>query len=914
VPPYDPFRINRGYATVRGVRGSVRVSFRILDFLKKRPFSQYLLLVVLVLIIGVVAGITAIDYSNEQATFERNSGLLQVQTEENLVEALQLVDEGFKLYDNTLNRQMKENFQVFIEEYNRSGMDPQKMDLAGIQQEMGDNIDLYIINESGVIQFSTYKPEIGLDFRTEPYFFDYLNRIRLSGGFFPDRVVRETATGKLRKFAYMPTPDHRYILELGLTGEELTKERGTLQYKDIISRIASHNPYIEKIRIFNSKGQPIGNYPDISDPGEAVIFQKIFQNRKDIKNVNVSTGFTVKYLFIDLKDPDYGSDTSLVVELTYNNLLIQDALTRLLLMRLLIALIALMVGLGAALLVSEYLTRPIRGIVEDVDRIAQGDLDHTIRHSTGIEFQKLEKSINSMVSTLERTIRRQKEVESELRVSEERYKMISDLISDYAYAMKVEPSGTITLEWATGAFRSIFGTTIEEVQNEGGWSSFIHPEDTEILEEHPRKLSENKSHASEFRVISKNGEVHWINHRTQPEWDEHEGRLVRFYAAGQDITGRKHTEDELFRILKAVESASDAIGISDPCGNHMYQNHAFTSLFGYDVEELHSPCGPVILYDDTGVGREVFETIMGGYSWKGETTMVAKDGRRFPVALRADAIMDDTGNLIGLIGIHTDITARKQVEEELRQLNEDLEARVSSRTAQLETINKELESFSYMVSHDLRAPLRAIDGFSRIVLDDYTRGLPDEGKRYLSLVRENVSQMRGLIDNLINFSHMSRKSLNTSIVHPADIAREAFEELRNEQAGREIEIVIEDLPTCRADPEMLKLVYLNLISNALKFTRKCPEARIIIGSLRKDGHNVYVVRDNGIGFDMRYSPKLFVVFQRLHPAKEYEGTGLGLAIVQRIIHRHGGDVWAEAEIDRGATFFFTIDGGTGDEA
>ncbi len=865
------------------------------------------------LIICLVTGITVIDYLNEQTAFEQNSNIVQFQTEADLKESLHLVDSGFKLYDNTLNRQMKENFRIFLEEYNRSGMDPGKMDLTGIQQEMGDNIDLYIINESGVIQFSTYKPEIGLDFRTVPYFFDYLNRIRLSEGFFPDRVVRETATGKLRKFAYMPTPDHRYILELGLTGEELTKERGSLQYEVIINRIASHNPYIEKIRIFNSKGQPIGNYPDISDPGEAVLFQKIFQNRKDIKNVNVSTGLTVKYLFIDMRDPDYGSDTSLVVELTYNNLLIHDVLTRLLLMRLSIALIALMVGLGAALLVSEYLTRPIRGIVEDVDRIAQGDLDHTILNSTGIEFQKLGKSINSMVSTLEQTISRQKEVESALKISEERYRMTSDLISDYAYAMRVDPSGKFVAEWATGAFRSIIGISREEILKAGGWSSFIHPEDRGIIEEHRRKLFANESHESEFRVISRNGEVHWVNHRTQPEWDEKEGRLVRFYAAGQDITGRKQTEDELFRILKAVESTGDAIGISDPCGIHIYQNRAFTDLFGYPVEELHSPLGPIILYADQGVGRRVFETIMGGDSWKGEVTMMAKNGRQFPVELRADAIKDDKGNIIGLIGIHSDISARKQVEEELWQLNEGLEARVSSRTAQLETINKELESFSYMVSHDLRAPLRAIDGFSRIVLDDYTGELPDEGKRYLSLVRENVSQMRTLIDNLINFSHMSRKSLKIVTVHPADIAREAFDELRNEKVGRVVDIAIEDLPPCRADPDMLKLVYTNLISNALKFTRKCQETRIEIGSFRKDGHNVYFVRDNGIGFDMRYRPKLFVVFQRLHPVKEYEGTGLGLAIVQRIIHRHGGDVWAEAEIDRGATFFFTIDGGTGDE-
>jgi len=769
------------------------VTLKISDFLKKRSFYQYLLILIFLLVIAIVTGITVMDYISEQAEFEQNSNSIQSLTEEDLKESLQLVDSGFKLYDNTLNRQMRGNFKVFLEEYNRSGMDPEKMDLEMVKQELGENIDLYIINESGVIQYSTYKPEIGLDFSTIPYFFNYLNRIRLSEGFFPDRVVREAATGKLRKFAYQPTPDHRYVLELGLTGEELLKERGTLQYRDVINRIASHNPYIENIRIFNSKGQPIGDYTGVPDPEDTVLFQKILENRKDIKNVNASTGYTLKYLFIDLKDPDYGSDTSLVVELTYNNQLIQDALNQLLLTKLLFAFAALLTGLAVALLISNYLNRPIREIVEDVDRVAQGELDHKIRTPRGREFQRLEQSINAMVFTLKETISRQTEIESELRMSEERYKMTSDLISDYAYAMRVEPSGRFVAEWATGAYRSIIGISKEEILKSGGWSTFIYPEDQGILDEHRRKLFANESYVSEFRVVNKNGEIHWVNHRTQPEWDEIEGRLVRFYAAGQDITGRK------------------------------------------------------------------------------------------------------------------------RVEEELRQLNEELEARVSSRTTQLETINKELESFSYMVSHDLRAPLRAIDGFSRIVLDEYTGELPDEGKRYLSLVRDNVSQMRDLIDNLINFSHMGRKSLNIVTVHPSDIVREALDDLRNEQAGRALDILIEDLPSCRADPDMLKLVYSNLISNALKFTRQCQKARIEIGSFKKYGQNVYFVRDNGIGFDMRYSPKLFVVFQRLHPVKEYEGTGLGLAIVQRIIHRHGGDVWADAEIDQGATFFFTIDGGTGEK-
>ena len=286
----------------------------------------------------------------------------------------------------------------------------------------------------------------------------------------------------------------------------------------------------------------------------------------------------------------------------------------------LIALIALLIGLGAALLISNYLTRPIRGIVEDVDRIAQGELDHTDTQLNRERSSRgLKKASMRWYTTLKETIRKQNEVESALKISEERYRMISDLISDYAYAMRVEPSGKFVAEWATGAFRSIIGISREEILKAGGWSSFVHPEDRGILDEHRRKLFANESHVSEFRVISRNGEIHWVNHRTQPEWDEKEGRLVRFYAAGQDITGRKQTEDELFRILKAVESASDAIGISDPAGYHIYQNRAFSDLFGYQVEELHSALGPVILYADSDIGHDVFTTIMSGDSWKGES-------------------------------------------------------------------------------------------------------------------------------------------------------------------------------------------------------------------------------------------------------------------------------------------------------
>jgi two-component system sensor histidine kinase BarA len=220
---------------------------------KQSPFSHYLLGFTFLLILAIVVGIAIVDYNNAQITFQNDALLLQNQTESNIENSVHLIDTGLKLFDNTLNQQMQQGFVQFSQEYDQSGRNPARMDLAGLKQRLGGKMDLYIINESGVVEYTTYTPDLGLDFKaTAPYFYDYLTEMRLSEGFFPDRVVQEINTGKIRKFAYMPTPDHRYILELGLPGDEFKADRNTLRYTDGIESIALRNPYVSNVRIFTT--------------------------------------------------------------------------------------------------------------------------------------------------------------------------------------------------------------------------------------------------------------------------------------------------------------------------------------------------------------------------------------------------------------------------------------------------------------------------------------------------------------------------------------------------------------------------------------------------------------------------------------------------------------------------------------
>ena len=327
-------------------------------------------------------------------------------------------------------------------------------------------------------------------------------------------------------------------------------------------------------------------------------------------------------------------------------------------------------------------------------------------------------------------------------------------------------------------------------------------------------------------------------------------------------------------------------------------NAMLCQMLGYTEQELTKLNVPDIVFPgDIDAGLKFYKQLLGGEipTFQIEKRNIKKDKEKIWINLTVSLIRDQRGAPLSFLAMIEDITKRKHWERALQQ-----------RSSELEAANKELEAFSYSVSHDLRAPLRGIDGFSLALLEDYADRLDEKGRDYLSRVRGNAQKMSELIEAMLNLSRLTRWELKRETVDLSKLAKAIASELQKRQPERQMEFIIAEGATVDGDAEMLRVVLENVLSNAWKFTAKHPTARIEFGVTQKDGKIVYFVRDDGAGFDIAYVDKLFGAFQRLHRITEFPGIGIGLATIQRIIHRHGGFTWAEGEVEKGATFYFSL--------
>lgn len=548
-----------------------------------------------------------------------------------------------------------------------------------------------------------------------------------------------------------------------------------------------------------------------------------------------------------------------------------------------------------------------------------------------------------------RDITADRSIEEELR---QRYQQVRALLDGaYSFVGLLEPDGTL-IEVNTTALEFI-GAARSQVVGRPFWDTpwWTDPPSRERLREAIRQGREGRFSRFETLHPDRDGALHWVDFSLSPIHDE-QGKVVFLVPEGRDITDGKRALDALRALVTTTGAFGGEAFLRELVAQlarmlqvryvfvaeviearrrvrtlALWENDRIVDNIEYDL--LDTPCenvsGGAFCCYPRGVAaafpKDVLLTQMGIESYMG-VAVTAGDGSPIGIlVVLHDKPLPDTESARHLMELFSARAGmeivRQRHERAILDLNHELERRVGERTAQLEAANKELEAFSYSVSHDLRAPLRHIGGFVQLLEKESGAALPSESQRYLQIIAESAWRMGVLIDDLLAFSRIGRAELRTSPVHLDKLVEEVCQEFAGELAGRQVEWVIGPLPEVQADRAMLRQALSNLVGNAVKYTRRCPVARIEIGEEagQPDGQHVFYVRDNGVGFNMKYVGKLFGVFQRLHGASEFEGTGIGLANVRRIIEKHGGRVWAEAVPGEGACFRFTLSGASAqDEA
>ncbi len=503
-----------------------------------------------------------------------------------------------------------------------------------------------------------------------------------------------------------------------------------------------------------------------------------------------------------------------------------------------------------------------------------------------------------------------------LQESEQRFRQLAENIQDVFW---ISDPKSRQLIYVSPTYEKIWGRTCESLHADSmGWLNAIHPLDREQVQTAFFENVLNGEYDEEYRIVRPDGTMRWIRDRGFPIRDE-SGEVLRVAGIAEDITDRKQViealreSEERFRNMADTApvliwmSGTDKLcnyfnkGWLDFTGRLMEQELGEGWIQGVHPEDLQYCLDTYVNAFDA---RQDFRMEYRLRRFDGEYRWILDTG--IPRFTPEGSFLGYIGSAIDISDVYDELRLRKQAEAKMQRFNEQLEKRVQERTAQLEEANKELESFSYSVSHDLRAPLRHISGFVDLLQKRAAPSLDETSLRYLNTIVQSAKQAGKLIDDLLAFSRMGRIELRYTAINMNQLIREVQHDIELDTEGRVIHWHVEELPQISGDPSMLRLVLRNLMENAVKYTSKRTQAEIEISCTENEDEFVFFIRDNGVGFDMRYVNKLFGVFQRLHSEQEFNGTGIGLANVRRIVHRHGGRTWAEAVVNNGATFYFSL--------
>jgi PAS domain S-box-containing protein len=564
-----------------------------------------------------------------------------------------------------------------------------------------------------------------------------------------------------------------------------------------------------------------------------------------------------------------------------------------------------LVAMGVSSVLQRRVTEPILALVRSARMVSErADLSVRAPKTSGDELGLLTDSFNLMLARIQEQSEERKRIEDSLA-------FLAAIVQSSDDAIIGKDLKSQVLSWNIGAER-MFGYTAAEMLGQP-ISNLLAPdrpdEEAQVMDD----VKRGQIRHFETVRLRKGGQPIEVSLTISPIKNA-KGAVVGVSSIARDITERKRAQEALERHASVLREQAQMLDLAnvmarDLNGSIILWNTGMEKMYGWSKDEALGKNSHHLLHTRFPEPLEaIMATLHREGRWEGEMVHFDRRGHQLSVASQWVLHTDAQGKPVAILEVNNDITERKRAEEEVRRMNIELEQRVEARTAQLTATNQELEAFTYSVAHDLRAPLRHIDAFSRILADDFASGLPPEARRYLENIRNGSRNMSQLVDDLLNLARVGRQELRRKAIPLGGLVNDVVSDLKRETEGRHIEWHIRQLPTVECDPGLMKQVFANLLSNAVKYTRPRKKSVIEVGSARANGGTAIFIRDNGVGFNMKYVDKLFGVFQRLHRAEEFEGTGVGLATVDRILRKHGGSIWAEASVDKGATFYFTVPG------